>query len=117
VVKEEIIGFINQFALSDEAKALNTSRKLHSQRWKWNEMDVNADIQKVTEWFQTHLDIIDKKINLIPTDDLSSIDNRQHQAVAETSACSDLKGIRRYSSPRGISIINGKKILRLPSWH
>ena len=117
VVKEEIIGFINQFALSDEAKALNTSRKLHSQRWKWNDMDVNADIQKVTEWFLTHLDIIDEKINLIPTDDLSSIDNRQHQAVAETSACSDLKGIRRYSSPRGISIINGKKIFRLPSWH
>ena len=59
------------YADSEEAIALDLSRKLYNRRWGYSYGSVNDDIERTLKWLQNHIDPLNSNIQLI---DVSSPD-------------------------------------------
>ena len=102
----EISSFINEYADSEESKALQLSRDIYTKRWDYTLNSVQEDAQIAITWFTNHLPILDEKINSINTSiDYNSI-NMNYQ-----NSKYNLLGIKTLSNKKSIYIINNKKII------
>lgn len=74
-IKDELVqqltGYLHEYADSEEAIALDLSRKLYNRRWGYSYGSVNDDIERTLKWLQNHIDPLNSNIQLI---DVSSPD-------------------------------------------
>ena len=73
-ITQQIILFINDFSNSEEAKKLDISRKLYNERWGYHYGTVADDIEVTLDWFNKHIYLLDKQIQLIDLGDETGIE-------------------------------------------
>ena len=71
---EKISAFLNKYLDSDEAKALDISRVLYNKRFGYSYNTVANDVQQQKNWYQNHINRLDKQIQSIKTN-ISNIIN------------------------------------------
>ena len=69
--KEEITNtltaFLNEFEDTEEAKAIDISRKLYNNRWGYYYGTVKSDVQHTLKWINSHFPLLDQQIQSIET--------------------------------------------------
>ena len=69
--KEEITNtltaFLNEFKDTEEAKAIDISRKLYNNRWGYYYGTVKSDVQHTLKWINSHFPLLDQQIQSIET--------------------------------------------------
>lgn len=112
-VSEHILSFLNQYADSNEGKALEISRKLYSKRFGYTYATVAEDIKVVQQWFNSHISLLDDNIQSHYTNISSVQDNTLNDVKYYT-----LTGREVYNNNiKGVTIIRSKdgktrKVLR-----
>jgi len=64
-IVSQLTDFINAYAISDEAKALEVSRKLYNERFGYMYGSVSNDIKSTLQWLEKHIEALDNQIQLI----------------------------------------------------
>lgn len=77
-VLEQVLDFLTQYADSEEAKALDTSRSLYNKRFGYVYPTVNHDVQKQKQWYNQHIQLLNEKIQLL-TSNIEVVNNRQKE--------------------------------------
>ena len=112
-VSEHILSFLNQYADSNEGKALEISRKLYNKRFGYTYATVAEDIKVVQQWFNSHISLLDDNIQSHYTNISSVQDNTLNDVKYYT-----LTGREVYNNNiKGVTIIRSKdgktrKVLR-----
>lgn len=91
-IMDNLYEFINEYANSDEAKALDISRELYNERWNYDYQTVNEDIQQIHDWFQNHIDLLDQNIQLI--EESSDISLRKKSITNTENTYYNLHGMK-----------------------
>ena len=91
-IMDNLYEFINEYANSDEAKALDISRELYNERWNYDYQTVNEDIQQIHDWFQNHIDLLDQNIQLI--EESSDISLRKKSITNSENTYYNLHGMK-----------------------
>lgn len=80
---EQILAFLNQYADSDEGKALDASRLLYNRRFRYTYPTVAYDVQQQKRWYNNHIQLLDQKIQLFDTNpsNIKVISNRQKKLL------------------------------------
>lgn len=104
---QQIIQFVQAYAESEEGKALQTSREYYTQRWNKELTTVEEDVNKLIDWFEGHLPLLDMAITNI--DEITSITPPSQTQIPMTIY--DIKGNRITKLKNGLNIINGKKTI------
>lgn len=66
-LEQQISIFLNQYTSSDEGKALDASRLLYNRRFGYTYPTVSEDVLQQRQWFNSHINLLDKKIQSIET--------------------------------------------------
>lgn len=101
-LQQQITTFINDYQASDEAQALDRSRKLYNKRWGYNYAGVAANTKEALTWMQTHFSLLGKNIETIDTTSTDGI----HCTPLEDAEKKyyDLRGIQ-LSKPARLGIV------------
>jgi hypothetical protein len=101
--------FIDNYIASPEGIAINTSRIHHFKRWDYGieTIDISNDAKEAKDWFNTHLELLDKRINNI--DESSAINLIVY--VNNSNNIYTLCGQKIDNPKKGIYIKNGKKYI------
>lgn len=67
IISEHISAFLNQYSESNEAKALDISRKLYNERFGYQYPTVSYNIYNQQQWYNKHIELLDKQIQSIET--------------------------------------------------
>lgn len=106
----QISSFLDDFAASDEAKALDLSRTLDGQRWNIVSRNVENEVEAAKTWFTNRKTWLDEHVAEI---DLSTdINKLTSKKEASSQPVYHLSGYRMPSgSVNGIMVKNGKKYI------
>ena len=106
-VPQLMIQYVQAFAESEEGRALQTSREYHGKRWNAKLTTVDEDASNLTQWFETHIPLLDTAINSLDdgTGIMSPYSHRKWPTVY------DIRGNRMDRARKGINIINGRKVI------
>ena len=101
--------FIDNYIVSSEGIAINTSRIHHFKRWDYGitTLNISDDAKEAKDWFSTHLELLDERINNI--DESTSI--KRIVNVNASNNIYTLYGQKIDNPKKGIYIKNGKKIV------
>lgn len=104
---DSLTTFIENYAVSSEAEALQKSRLCYTKRWDYELDTVKEEAEYTIRWFNNHLSLLDEKINqiqtfikAIPSDD-KNIDGHYY----------NLNGQRVRKLTPGLYIHNGRKFI------
>lgn len=103
---EQLTDFINQYAASEEAKALQLSREQYTKRWNYELDSVDKNAQDAIAWFSTHLSFLDEAISQLNTE--TSIQNI-HSDKDTNEQMYNLSGTKVNTPNRSKIIIKGHK--------
>jgi len=102
----QLLSFIDNYSHSEEAMALDASRRLYNKRWAVAYPTVASDAHSVTAWLQSHLSLLDaaiQQIDTISTNEVIPIPVRNAE-----KQCYDLVGRRLTKGRQGLCIQKGK---------
>lgn len=103
-------AYVRDYPATDEGKALQASRTLNNRRWNTRCSSVETDAFETLQWLQTHIDAMDRQIQLIDITDLS-IQTAINSQNDGKNLYYDLRGVRICSpSKTGIIICNRAKV-------
>ena len=100
-VLNELISFINNYALSNEATALQLSREYHAEKWNTDINNIYQEAEYYQEWLTDHFNLIDPLIN--------TSTNIHEVSCKKDTELYHLLGIKVNSANKGIYIRNGRK--------
>ena len=105
----DITSFIDEYINSEEGTALNESRKHHFKRWNYGitTIDVEEDALEAKSWFNTHLQLLNDRINII--NGINNTLNNNHITVTNDYYYT-INGYKTTSVNKGIYIKGRKKI-------
>ncbi|MDE7455609.1 MAG: CotH kinase family protein [Prevotella sp.] len=103
---EQLTDFINQYAVSEEAKALQLSREQYSKRWNYEVDSVDKNAQDAIAWFSTHLKFLDEAISQLNTE--TSIQNI-HSDKDTDQQMYNLSGTKVNATNKNKIVIKGHK--------
>lgn len=107
-IPQQMIQYVQTFAGSEEGRALQASREYYSKRWNAKVATVDEDANNLTQWFETHIPLLDTTINNL-SDETSVMPPYLYR---QRSAIYDIQGNKLERSRKGINIINGKKVIK-----
>lgn len=102
-ILNELISFIDSYANSNEAEALQISRVYHSEKWYTNINYITNEAEYYKEWLRDHFNLIDPLINTITN--INIVNSEKDNSIY------NLFGIRVNSTKKGIYISNGRKYI------
>lgn len=108
-IPQQIIQYVQAFVGSEEGRALQASREYYSKRWNAKVTTIDEDVNNLTQWFETHIPLLDTAINNLDGGTsimLPYLYNHQRPAVY------DIRGNKLERIRKGINIINGKKAIK-----
>ena len=100
-ILNELISFINNYALSNEATALQLSREYHAEKWNTDINNIYQEAEYYQEWLTDHFNLIDPLIN--------TSTNIHEVSCKKDTELYHLLGIKVNSANKGIYIRNGSK--------
>ena len=107
-IPQQMIQYVQAFAGSEEGRALQASREYYSKRWNAKVATVDEDANNLTQWFETHIPLLDTTINNL-SDETSVMPPYLYR---QRAAIYDIQGNKLERSRKGINIINGKKVIK-----
>ena len=108
-IPQQIIEYVQAFSESEEGKALQASREYHARLWNKELNTVEEDVNKLIDWFEGHLPLLDKAITSID-ENTSTIVPSLHHNIYKLSIY-DIQGNSIDKPRKGLNIINGKKVI------
>ncbi|MBO7140702.1 MAG: CotH kinase family protein [Prevotella sp.] len=111
---DKLTAFVNEYPSTDEGKALETSRTLNERRWNTQCSAVETDALKTLQWLQSHIEAMDRQIQLIDITD-TSIQTTTNSQSANKDVFYNLNGVRICAPAKNGIVIckqaNGKVII------